>query len=51
MAMTRSQFFFQKPSAFNCGTNGLYGGGAWGSNRLKDHSRLMRGQCAFVPTK
>jgi hypothetical protein len=50
VAMTRNQFFPQKPNAFNCGTNGLYGGGAQGLNWFKDHSRLMRGQRAFVPT-
>jgi hypothetical protein len=32
VAMTRNQFFPQKPNAFNCGTNGLYGGGAQGLN-------------------
>jgi hypothetical protein len=30
MAMTGSQFFFQKPSAFHYGTYGLCNGGAWG---------------------
>jgi hypothetical protein len=30
MAMTGSQFFFQKSSAFDYGTYGLCNGGAWG---------------------
>jgi hypothetical protein len=40
--------FFQKPSAFDCGTNGLCKSGVWGSSQLEDHSRLMKGHYAFV---
>ncbi len=43
--------FFPKPSGFDCGTNGVCGGGVWGSIQLKDHSRLTRGQCASILTK
>ncbi len=42
-------FFSQNPSAFNCGTDGLCGGGAWGSFHLEDHSRPTSWQCASVP--
>ncbi len=51
MAMTGSQFFFQKPSAFHYGTYGLCNGGAWGLDWLEDRSRPMSQQCAFIPTK
>jgi hypothetical protein len=47
----REPFFFQKPNVFNCGTNGLWGGGAWGSSQLKDRSRPTSWQCAFVLTR
>jgi hypothetical protein len=30
MAMTKKQLFFQKPSAFDYGTDGLCKGGVWG---------------------
>jgi len=32
MAMTKHQLFFQKPSAFDCGTDGVCRGGVWGLN-------------------
>jgi len=40
--------FFQKLSAFDCGMDGLCGGGAWGSSRLEDHSIPTNQQCASV---
>ncbi len=43
--------FFPKPSGFDCGRNGVCGGGVWGSIQLEDHSRLTRGQCASILTK
>jgi hypothetical protein len=35
MAMTGSQLFLQKPSAFDCGTNDLCKGGTSGSSWLE----------------
>ncbi len=37
----REPIFFQNLGAFDHGTNGLRGGGAWGSSRFEDHFRLM----------
>jgi hypothetical protein len=42
------QFFFQKPNAFDYGTYGLSGGGAWGLGRLEDCSRQLNQQCASL---
>jgi hypothetical protein len=39
MAMTWNHFLIQKPSAFDYGTDGLCGGGVWGSSQLDDHSK------------
>jgi len=44
-------FFSQNLGAFNCGTNSLCRGGAWGSGWLNDHSRQPRQQWAFILTK
>ncbi len=35
----KEPFFPQKLGAFDCGTNGLCKGGAWGSGWLNDHSK------------
>ncbi len=39
MAMMGNHLFFQKPSAFDYGMDGLCGGGAWGLGWLEDHSK------------
>ncbi len=43
--------FFQKPSAFDCGTNVLCGGSAWGSSWWEDSFKFMKGQCVSILTK
>jgi len=47
----REPILFQKLGAFNYGTNGVCGSGAWGSYQLEDHTRLMNRQYAYVSTR
>jgi hypothetical protein len=37
MAVIGNHFSPQKPGAFDCGLDGLCGGGAWGSSQLENH--------------
>jgi len=51
MAMIWNLILPKSTCAFNCGTNGVSEGGAWGLNQLEDYSKFMKGQCAYILTK